>query len=207
MSRPRLKSLATGRVGRMALVAGLAGGMFLGAAGVAQAAVGSDPGGVTLSPSSGSTSSTPTWSTNVACPAGYQGSAVFREVHADGTTSSISPVVNGTAAPFSGTLQAPISTIQLLGGIANGGTQELVVECNSAPSIEGNFDPYMDIYINYSADGTTYTTSTSGTTVPVGEIGGPILAALAALGLGFMQLRRRSRRTQQAKQEQPSLLV
>jgi len=195
MNLPKLKRLATRRFGRTALVLVVAGGMFLAVEGAAEAAVGTNPGAVQLSATSGATTAKPTWSTSVACAAGFQGSAVFREVHSDGvSTNSISPVVNGTAAPFSGTLQATIAQIQGAGGIPNGGTQELVVICFSGPSLTGTSDPEMNLFITYSADGSTYTTGS--TQVPIGEIGGIVFAGLAAIGLVVMQLRRRSRRTQ-----------
>jgi len=195
MNLPKLKRLATRRLGRTAMVLVVAGGTLLAAEGVAQAAVGTNPGAVQLSATSGATTAKPTWSTTVACKAGFQGSAVFREVHSDGvSTNSISPVVNGTAAPFSGTLQATIAQIQAAGGIPNGGTQELVVICFSGASLTGTSDPEMNLFITYSADGTTYTTGS--TQVPIGEIGGIVFAGLAAIGLVVMQLRRRSRRTQ-----------
>jgi hypothetical protein len=159
----RLKSLKAERFGRTALLLGVAaatvGGSLL-VAGAAQAAIGKNPGAVQLSATSGPTTAKPTWSTTIACAAGFQGSAVFREVHSDGTTTnSISPTVNGTATPFSGTLQATIAQIQSSGGIPNGGTQELVVICFSGASLTGTSDPEMDIFITYSADGSTYTTS------------------------------------------------
>jgi len=194
----RLKSLKVERFGRRALLLGVAAAMVGGSmlvAGAAQAAIGKNPGAVQLSATSGATTAKPTWSTTVACAAGFQGSAVFREVHSDGTsTNSISPAVNGTAAPFSGTLQATIAQIQTAGAIPNGGTQELVVICFSGPSLTGTSDPEMNLFITYSADGSTYTTGS--TQVPIGEIGGIVFAGLAAIGLVVMQLRRRSRRTQ-----------
>ena len=167
----RLKSLKAERFGRTTLLLGVAaatvGGSML-VAGAAQAAIGKNPGAVQLSATSGATTAKPTWSTTVACGAGFQGSAVFREVHSDGTsTNSISPAVNGTATPFSGTLQATIAQIQTAGAIPNGGTQELVVICFSGASTTGTSDPEMDIFITYSADGSTYTTSSTGPTQAV----------------------------------------
>jgi hypothetical protein len=144
----------------------VAGGALLGvcatqAAQAVPAAMGNDPGTVNLNPASGPTSSTPAWSTTVACPSGFQQSATFKEVHADETTTNlIAPIVNRTAAPFSGTLQASIAQIKSAGGIPNGGTQELFVTCYSAYSGTGNAQNYMNIYITYSADGTSYTTTT-----------------------------------------------
>ena len=190
-----LKALASGRVGRTAAVVALSGGILVGTAGAALASVGTNPGAVQLNPPTGATTSKPTWSTTVACNAGFQGSAVFREVHADGvTTNSISAAVNGTAAPFSGTLQATMAQIQTAGGIAAGGTQELVVVCFSGASLSGTSDNEMNIFVTYNANGTYSTSATQG--VPVGEVGGITLASLVALGLGWMQFRRlRSRRT------------
>jgi hypothetical protein len=119
-------------------------------------------GTVTLHPASGSTSSTPTWSTSVACPTGYQGSAAFTELHADGTSlTTIAPIVNGTNQPFGGTLLGSIAKIQFFGNIPNGGTQELFVQCASAAGDTGNYQNDMKIYITYSADGKSYTTSTT----------------------------------------------
>lgn len=150
-------------------IAGVAivGGALLGqyvtqAAQAGQAALGTNPGAVQLNPASGPANSTPTWSTTVACPTGYQGSAVFSEVHANGTTfTTIAPVVNDTRAPFHGTLQGTIAVIKSVGGIPNGGTQELFIQCASGLGGTGNITNYMDIYITYSADGTSYTTSAS----------------------------------------------
>jgi hypothetical protein len=115
---------------------------------------------VQLSAASGPTSSKPTWSTSAACPSGLQGSAVFREVHRDGvSTNSISPAVNGTTAPFHGTLQASIALIKAVGGIPDGSTQKLVVICFSTQGETGSSRQVMNLYITYSADGKSYTTS------------------------------------------------
>ena len=196
MNWPKLKSFAGGRLGRMVVVLGVAGLLLGAGAGAAEAAMGTQPGTVDLVPNTGPVNSTPTWATSVSCPSGFQGSATFKEVHSDGaTTNLIAPIVNGTAAPFTGTLETTIANIKAAGGIANGGTQELFVTCYSAQSGTGNSEPYMNIFIQYSADGTTYSTSSS-QGVPVGEVGGIAFAGLAAIGLTWMQLRRRSRRTQ-----------
>lgn len=154
----------------LAAVAVVVGGLWLGiyvgeGARAGAAAMGNNPGAVKLNPASGSTGSTPTWSTTVGCPSGFQGSATFKEVHSDGTsTNLISAIANGTAAPFSGTLQVSIALIKTAGNIPNDGSQELFVTCYSMQSGTGNAQNDMDIYINYSADGSTYTTSTSPST-------------------------------------------
>ena len=198
MNWPKLKT----RFGHLAVVLALTGGM-LGGLGVAAASaqVGTNLGAVALNPATGPTSGTPTWSTTVGCNAGFQGSAVFRIEEPGGGTFNISAVTNSVTAPFSGTLQDTIGNIATLlpPGIPNGGTAELVVYCYSGASLTGTLDPEMDIYLHISADGTTYSSDTnSGTSVPVGEVGGLVFAGLAAIGLVFMQFRRRrSRRTQQ----------
>ncbi len=196
MNLPKLKPLPAGRFGRTALVLAVAGGMLVGAAGVAEASVGNNPGAVNLNPTTGSLSSKPTWATTVGCNSGFQGSAVLREVHSDGvSTNSVSPAVNGTASQFSGTLQATMAQIESAGGFSAGGTQELVVVCFSGASLTGTSDNEMDIFVTYNADG-TYSTGTT-QQVPVGEIGGMVFAGLAAIGLVWMQLRRRNSRKSQ----------
>jgi hypothetical protein len=171
MQLKKLKSLKAERFGRAALLLGVAGvtvGGSLLMAGAAQAAVGTSPGTVTLNPATGPTTSTPTWSTTVACPTGFQGSAVFKEVHSDGVaTNNISAFVNGTAAAFSGTLQASMAQLQGAGGVANGGTQEFVVVCYASQSGTGASQPFMDTFVTWSTDGTTYTSSGTGPTQAV----------------------------------------
>jgi hypothetical protein len=125
----------------------------------AQSALGTNPGAVALKPASGSTNSTPTWSTTTGCPAGFQGSAVFRAVRADGTTFSISMAADKVTAAFSGTLQGPILEIQSVAGVPNGGSQELAVICFSGDSLTGSSRADMDTFITYSANGASYTSS------------------------------------------------
>jgi hypothetical protein len=125
-----------------------------------QAGAGNSPAAVKLSAASGSTSSTPTWSTSAACPSGLRGSAVFREVHHDGvSTNSISPATNEVTTAFSGTLQASLAMIKAAGGIPDGSTQKLVMICFSGPSSTGTSRQVMNMFITYSADGSSYTTS------------------------------------------------
>lgn len=149
------------RLGRLALLLAAATVVPVGACS-AQASTGKNPAAVQLDPASGPASSMPTWSTATACAPGFQGSAIFREVHRDGvSTNSISPIVNGTSAPFHGILQASISAIQAAAGIPDNGTQKLVVICFSGQSGTGTPHPEMDLFITYSADGRTYTTSSA----------------------------------------------
>ena len=146
----------------MAGVGAIGVGMALSSACSSNAAQGTAAGALQMVPGSGPTNSTPTWHTTVACPSGFQGSATFKEVHADGTlTNFIAPIVNGTASPFSGTLQASIAQIQAAGGIPDGGTQKLFVTCFSGQSGLGNAGNEMVVYITYSANGSTYSTSST----------------------------------------------
>jgi len=193
MNLPKLKS----RLGRTALVLGLTGGMLggVGTAAAQAAGVGSLPGAVSLSPASGPISGTsPTWATTVGCNAGFQGSAVFKAILPSGQTFSISAGTNTVANSFSGTLNLSLTQIQSLSGLSSGGSQELVVYCFSGASQTGTSDPEMSTFITYNTNG-TYSTSGSNP-VPIGEIGGLVFAGLAAIGLVWMQFRRRSRRTQ-----------
>lgn len=180
MNWPKLKSLRAGRLARTALMLAVAGatigGTTLLAAGSAEAAIGTSPGTLVLTPGGSTptpTTTSPTWSTTVGCPTGFQSSAVVKEVHADGvTTNSASVFVNSATVPLTGPipaqpLQATMAGIQSAGGIPNGGTQELFVICYSGNSGTGNAQPFMDVFVTYSADGTTYTTSA---TPPAGPL-------------------------------------
>jgi hypothetical protein len=129
------------------------------AASAGPSAVGTAPGTVALIPASGPVNSTPSWSTTVACPAGYQASALFSAVQADGTYLSIAQVVDGTNVPFKGVLQGSLTQIKSLSGIPDGGTQELFVICSSQQGGTGKTLNVMKEYITYSSDGKTYTTS------------------------------------------------
>ena len=114
---------------------------------------------VALNPASGPERSSPAWSTTTACPTGFQGSAVFRAVLASGQTFSISGATNTVTAPFRGTLELPVSEIQTVARVPNGGTMEFAVICFSGESLTGTSHREMDTFITFSADGKTYTTS------------------------------------------------
>jgi hypothetical protein len=161
-------NLSAGRLGRPApllLAAGVAAAGLVLAAGCSSAAAANGTTDsatgpmVTLHPGSGSTSSTPTWSTSAACPAALQGSAIFRAISSSGQTYDISQAVGSANKPLSGTLQANIATIQSFGGIHNGDTQELVILCFAHQSLTGTYSREEHMFIHYSANGKTYTTS------------------------------------------------
>jgi hypothetical protein len=128
-------------------------------AGSAQAVViGSEPGTLMLSPASGSTLLSPTWSTSTPCPAGYQGSAAVNEFGVDnGITSN---TVTDVSAPFSGTL---LFTGETMANVFFGGTPpvtvQFVVECAAGADLTGATEYVQSIWVTESADGTTYTTS------------------------------------------------
>ena len=128
----------------------------------AQAAVGKDPGHLSFNPTSGPVAASPTWATDTACGSSFNNSAKLNVVQADGVTlKAASGTITSVTTPFSGTLQAQLSTIKsaLLGGAAaNGGTFEFVVECQDANL---NQDPEQSEFLTFSADGTTYTTSST----------------------------------------------
>jgi hypothetical protein len=171
MEGKKPKAGRVGRLGRATLFLGVAtataGAMVFGA-GAAFAGVGKDPGTLALSPTTGATSSTPTWATTQGCASGFQGSAVLRIEEGGGATFSMSGAVNsGLAGSFAGTLLDPISTIQTVAGLANGGTDEMVVFCYSGSGLTGTSDPEMSEYLTISADGSTYSTSSSGPSGPV----------------------------------------
>jgi len=116
--------------------------------------------GLTLSPASGPVSKDPGFS-SPACPSGYQGSGVIREVSHDGTTATFSITSNAVTTPFTGTLYASLARLQSFAGIPNGGTQQVTVVCFSAPSEMGSQEPAYDMWVTYSADGKSYTTSST----------------------------------------------
>jgi hypothetical protein len=172
-NKPDLSAERLGRAAPRLRAAGLAVAGLVLAAGCSSATAESNTAGsanngttdsatgatVKLIPGSGSTSSSPTWATSAACPSSLQGSAIFRAINSSGETYDISQAVNGTNKAFSGTLQANIATIQSFGGIHNGATQELVILCFSHQALTGTDSREEHMFIHYSADGKTYTTS------------------------------------------------
>jgi len=167
MEGKKPKTPRVGRLARAALTTAVAtatAGALVFSAGAAHAAVGKDPGAVSISPASGTTTgAAPTYATTTACAAGFQGSAVFRIVLPSGAQQSIAGGVSVVTAPFSGTLSSNISTIQAAFGLGDG-TFELVVDCFSGASLTGTEDPEMDEFLTVT--GTNYTTSATGPSGP-----------------------------------------
>jgi hypothetical protein len=172
-----------GRLRRGVVIAGtLAVTTGLLTAGSALAGVGTQPGDLELLSSgtvitSGALSSTPTWATTTACPAGFQGSAALFEFMAPGGAelSQISPTVeSGLTTPFSGSLDSDVDVGELLAlgpspiSATSPGTVEWVVGCYTGqPGI--GLGQYVvnaqSIFISVAAGATTFTVSSTGPTV------------------------------------------
>jgi len=136
-----------------------------GSTGAGSTGAGSTSAAVQLNPPSGPESSSPTWSTTKACASGFQGSGIFRMLLPSGRQLSLSAATNSVTTPFHGTLLDPINIIQAYTNIPNGHTVELAIICFSGDSLTGTPDQAMDTFITFSADGKTYTTSS---TAPAG---------------------------------------
>lgn len=149
------------RLKRTALLAGagtlLAGASVLGAA-QAHAANGQQAQGVQLSPASGSTTGTVTYS-STACPTGFQGSGVLRIVDpASGGLSNLAPVNNSVASAFTGTLTASVLNTEATAIFTDlAGTQaEIDMYCFSGASATGSSEAYQYTFITISSDASTY---------------------------------------------------
>ena len=154
------------RLKRTAILLGagtlVAGAALLGAA-RANAAVGTQPGALQITPTSGPTTTAMNYSTTTACPAGNQGSAVVRIVDpGTGATANASTVNNSVATPFSGAMNATFA--QLAGVFADivGNTSEMAVFCFPSPSAVGTPIAVQDTFVTIDAAGTTYTETNSG---------------------------------------------
>jgi hypothetical protein len=152
--------------GRIAVVAGLIGAATLTAvlapvaaqANVRTPPLGSQPGNLILSPASGASTLTPTFSTTTACPTGFQSTAGMVVAANDGTNQGIlSAGLPSTiiGAPFSGTLGFDMGTILSVAGPA-GQTYEFVIQCNASLT-SSQF--VQSTFVTFSADGSSWTSS------------------------------------------------
>jgi hypothetical protein len=164
-------------VRRFGLALGLAAiaasaALFSGPAALAD--VGSQPGDLVLSASSGALSSTPTWETTDGCPAGYQGSAQVAEFsYPDGQLETvISSVVPGTtepdttdplADPFGGSLIDDAGSLLGVAGVSASapGTVEWAVGCWSDVGATGSVVYEQSVFVSIAAGATTYTSSST----------------------------------------------
>jgi hypothetical protein len=169
-----------GRLRRTALTVGVAGatvGSMLLLAAPAGAVVGTDPtlGTVILSPTSGTSATTTTWTTIDGCPTGFQSSAVLEEVNLNSAGTAISSPMTFTAvsAPFNLTGSNPVTSQPLIEDVPDllsaanvqpSGSTEWVLKCSSVPSGLGQVGTtavlWQDIDVNLGADGASYTVST-----------------------------------------------
>ena len=154
------------RLKRTAILLGagtlVAGAALLGAA-QANAAVGTQPGALQITPTSGPTTTAMNYSTTTACPAGNQGSAVVRIVDpGTGATANASTVNNSVATPFSGAMNATFA--QLAGVFADivGNTSEMAVFCFPSPSAVGTPIAVQDTFVTIDAAGANYTITNTG---------------------------------------------
>jgi len=129
--------------------------------------VGSEPGKLIVKPASGSTNISPTWSTTDACPSGYQTSAVlyatvYRSVS---LMQQISGTLNPGPSPVPAgeplEIGATVAQVQGVTNTPNGQTDKWVVQCSTGVGGLGNHEDVQYIYVHYSKDGKSYTTSSS----------------------------------------------
>lgn len=119
-------------------------------------------GNLCLFPASGSSSLTPAWTTLGGCPAAYLFSAALYTLNADGSLGSrISPVVVNVEGPVSGTLLADVAQDISGTGATGGEPDKWVVVCFSQPGGTGAMDYAQSMYVTLSADGSSYTTSST----------------------------------------------
>jgi hypothetical protein len=129
--------------------------------------VGSEPGKLILKPASGSTDISPTWSTVDACPAGYQTSAVLYATVYRSTIfmQQISGTLNPAASPIPAgeplEIGATVAQVQGVTNTPNGQTDKWVVQCSTGLGGLGNHEDVQYVYVHYSKDGKSYTTSSS----------------------------------------------
>jgi hypothetical protein len=112
---------------------------------------------------SGSSSMTPTWVSLYACPIAYGFSAALYTLNADGSLGSpISPVVDVVdEGSFSGTLLADVAQDISGTGVTDGQTDEWVLVCFGPAGPTGQGDYAASIYVTLSADGSSYTSSST----------------------------------------------
>jgi hypothetical protein len=173
---------AISRLKRAAAIVGVSavvvGGAVLGTTQAhAAARVGTDPvvGNLALqvagaTPNNSPTSATGnTYSTSTACDTGPSSSAVVRIIDpvsgaSDGSLSAINPAAG---APMTGSWNVALSTIITNHPDLMGSQAEVVVLCDSAPSLGPGTTKYeQDTYVNISADGSTFTETNSVSTPP-----------------------------------------
>ena len=143
----------------------VAGAALLGAA-RANAAVGTQPGALVITPATGTTTASGlTYRTTTACPGGHQGSGVVRLVDpGTGATANASQVKNSVTAPFSGSLNATFAQLTGVFPGIKGATSEMAVYCFPSPSAVGTPIAVQDTFVTINAAGNHYSISSNGGT-------------------------------------------
>ena len=159
-----MKSIS--RLKRAAAIVGVGalaiGGALLGS-GVANAAVGTQLGALSLTPGTGTVTGTAITYNSTACPASNNASGVVRIIDpTTGAAQSLAQVNPAVAAPFSGTLTtnvlATVETNPNFTDLATNGTEaEIAVLCASGPSLTGNSIYVQDSYLIFSNNGANFT--------------------------------------------------
>ena len=163
----KVKSLSTKRLRRSVLLLGMVGataGAAMFTAASAQAGVGSQPGNLQLSPATGPSTSTPTWSTTTACPTGVRGSAVLYALNKDGSIGSQIGAGTQTAvtAPFGGNLAGNVGALITTGtDVPVGKPDEWAVGCFASTTGTGTPTWAQSIFVTVTAGG-AYTISATG---------------------------------------------
>jgi hypothetical protein len=142
-------------------------GLSLIAGGVAHAGVGSNPGQLTLNPGTGALTSSPTWSTSAACPAGFS-FGTLQEEFSDSTPANpdyntIGAQTLGATAPITNAALVAgdsIGTLESQGGWSTGGVAEFVVLCSTQAGGLGQTTFDQATFVTFGA--TTYSTSATG---------------------------------------------
>jgi hypothetical protein len=150
-------AVLTGVVGAATLVGVLAPSAAM--ADVRNPPIGSQPGHLTLNPSSGASSLKPAFSTDTPCPVGQQSSAIVDVAANDGTnqgllTAALPGTVISNPAGFSGTLSFTMAQALSVAGPA-GQTYEFVVECRAGTT--PNF--VQSTFVTFDATGANWTSS------------------------------------------------
>jgi hypothetical protein len=157
----RTNSMNTIHRKRPAVLVGLISAVTIGAAlllpAAAQANVptppaGSQPGNLTLNPSSGDLTSQPSFTTTTGCPTGNQANATLSVMADDGSEQQISAPVVGpsTPNPFTGAMNLTMGDALGVAGPA-GETYEFVIDCHAVPGDHGKL--VQSTFVTFAANG------------------------------------------------------
>jgi hypothetical protein len=161
-------------------------GLSLLSAAPAKAALGTQPGTLTLTPATGPLSTVPTWSTTTACPSTANASAKLLLLNPDGVTlTAFSANINGASTPLTNeptVAGASVRVLETNAGYTAGKTGELVVQCYSGASGTGTIVRYMHARLTFNTDNTTYTVSALSSPVAPTSTDSPTSTSTAAAG-------------------------